>query len=492
MRGRIGRLTLFGALAVAMVSLGLASMPSSQRVQAAGRYRIRSERIAQGLTLLRIKDLRGPNRIRVLKLDPDSRFTLDMELATDVIPGHEPTSSMASRNGAIAAVNGDYTLLPADPRAGRPVHTFAQNSELITSPLFYGRNFALTPDEQAVFIGHPTFGASLTQHDTSEVWDIAAWNEVPADFNEFSVYTPAGGYNHKPPRNACSARLYPTTAPALTTDQTSVARSFTVAEARCASQRLARRRGTVVAAPWGSAEGSEIASSLVAGESVTLAWTTGWPGVNETIGGNPSLLENGVVTIGDCPTTSYFCARNPRTGIGVKPNGKILLITVDGRQDSSVGMTLTQFARLFQYLGATSALNLDGGGSTTMWARGEILNKVSDPSERPVGSAILVVPDAPGPLPTPLVTPSPEPTGALSPTPTGTTTEPAIPVQSLAGSDGSSPGPACAALQDPGSTGGLLDYLARTRSQAAGWSPLLRHVLDVYRGRADCTGDLVR
>ena len=76
--------------------------------------------------------------------------------------------------------------------------------------------------------------------------------------------------------------------------------------------------------------------------------------------------------------------------IGVDANGKLLLVTVDGRQKGSVGMTPVAFARFFQWLGATSALNLDGGGSTTMWVRGSIVNKVSGSYERPVGSSVLV------------------------------------------------------------------------------------------------------
>ena len=479
-----------GAALVMLMSVAIATMPPAPEVQASGRYRIRTQRVAPGLRLMRIRDRRGPNRIRVLRLTPSSPLTLDMELANDTIPGHETTSAMASRNGAVAAINGDYTVLPSDSHAGRPIHMFAQDSELVTSPLFYGRNFAMTPDEQSFFIGHPKDRMWLTQTDTGELWDIDAWNEAPIEFGELSVFTMAGGSTFKPPRNACSARLLPLSAPALRPEQTSVTQTFTVGASRCAGRRLNRQGGVVLAAPWGSTEGAQIQTGLLPGETVTLDWTTGWPGVNETIGGNPTLFEGGLDTIGDCPNSSAFCGRNPRTGIGLDAWGRVLLVTVDGRQTGSVGMTLQEFADLFRYLGATSALNLDGGGSTTMWVRGQVVNRVSDPSERPVGSAILVVPGGPGPQPTPTLTPTPTttpsstPTMAETPTPTPSA-EPTPQVQSLSVAEGAAVSYRCALLTDPASTGGLVDYLARRTSAPLG-DPALRHALQIFRGQRDC------
>lgn len=473
---RGGRTVAAGAALVLLLSVAAATMPAAPEVKAAGRYRVSSERVASGVRLIRMRDRRGPNRIRVLRLSPASPFTLDMELAHDVIPGHERTSSMASRNGAVAAINGDYTLLPSDRYAGRPVHTFAQNSQLMTSPLVYGRNFAMTPDEQSFFFGHPKGRMWLTRSETAEEWAIDAWNQAPIAFGEVSAFTTAGGSTLRPPRNACSARLLPTGTPALRPEQTSVTQTFTVSVTRCASKRLARQGGVVIAAPRDSTEGTQIQTGLVPAETVSLDWTTGWTGVNETIGGNPTLLENGTETIGDCPASSAFCGRNPRTAIGLDGRGRVLLVTVDGRQAGSVGMTMDELADLFRYLGATSALNLDGGGSTTMWVRGRIVNKVSDPSERPVGSSILIVPGAPEPEPTPTPTVLPTATPTVEPSPQ---------IPSLSVADGAAETVACKVLTDPGSTGGLLDLLARRKSGTFS-DPALRAALRAYRGDNTC------
>lgn len=92
----------------------------------------------------------------------------------------------------------------------------------------------------------------------------------------------------------------------------------------------------------------------------------------------------------------FDTTRHPRTAIGTDAAGRIWLITVDGRRPAvSLGMSFSELQRLGKRLGLRSLLNLDGGGSTTMWAAGRIVNHPSDPTgPRPVSEAILVVPRA--------------------------------------------------------------------------------------------------
>jgi exopolysaccharide biosynthesis protein len=67
------------------------------------------------------------------------------------------------------------------------------------------------------------------------------------------------------------------------------------------------------------------------------------------------------------------------------------MITVDGRSEASAGIGLEDLARLLLEFGAVDAMNLDGGGSTTMFLDGKVVNKPSDKEgERPVSDAILV------------------------------------------------------------------------------------------------------
>ena len=97
---------------------------------------------------------------------------------------------------------------------------------------------------------------------------------------------------------------------------------------------------------------------------------------------------------------SAFLGRHPRTMFGIDRAGYAWLVTVDGRQpDASAGMTLVELQRLAKRIGLTDALNLDGGGSTTMVIAGTVVNHPSDPTgARTVSDVLLVMPrrGAPG------------------------------------------------------------------------------------------------
>lgn len=100
----------------------------------------------------------------------------------------------------------------------------------------------------------------------------------------------------------------------------------------------------------------------------------------------------GVILQSGTPVNTWNEA-HPRTAIGYSQDGKkVYLIVIDGRQkDYSVGATTGQMGTILKALGAYTAVNLDGGGSSCMVVNGEIKNKPSDGSERAVANGIIVV-----------------------------------------------------------------------------------------------------
>lgn len=116
------------------------------------------------------------------------------------------------------------------------------------------------------------------------------------------------------------------------------------------------------------------------------------------IGGWPRILQDGASVAAEAATIEGTISRNaevrhPRSAIGFsRDSSRVYLLTVDGRAESSVGITLIELAALMRKLGAWQAMNFDGGGSTTMVIDGRVANVPSDPSgERVVGNALLLV-----------------------------------------------------------------------------------------------------
>ncbi len=122
------------------------------------------------------------------------------------------------------------------------------------------------------------------------------------------------------------------------------------------------------------------------------------------VNGGPRLLRGGAI---DIPAAAegfhweerpeflyrFGVRRNPRTLAGVNAEGQLLLVTVGGRPPGfSVGASFVESARIMQALGAVAAVNLDGGGSTTMTIGSELVTRPSDATgERPIGDAIVLL-----------------------------------------------------------------------------------------------------
>ncbi|MDX1493940.1 MAG: phosphodiester glycosidase family protein [Longimicrobiales bacterium] len=158
---------------------------------------------------------------------------------------------------------------------------------------------------------------------------------------------------------------------------------------------FAWRRG---AEPW-------MGSASLEADGVRLGWLVtaadSWDGASpnpgtQAVGGFPDLIDAGR-RVGDLEVEarpSFAAARHPRTAVAWdRDSGELWLVVVDGRRAPySVGMTLPELARLFESLGAEEALNLDGGGSTTLVLPFGTANRPSDATgERPVVNALAAV-----------------------------------------------------------------------------------------------------
>ncbi|MGI8773654.1 MAG: phosphodiester glycosidase family protein [Actinomycetota bacterium] len=432
-------------LALALVGALVATLPSN----AGPSKRTRSSGIAPGVTLTVIRDYGGPFRIRIVSMQQGAEARLDTVLANDRLPKFETTSSMAARTRAVAAINGDY----ARP-TGRPVHTFAFDGVLAQTPLAWGRNFAADHTGTSTYMGNPKVSGWARETDTGNTFPIDLVNAGAPSGDQIARYTREGGGIEKPPAGICQVRLYASGSPYPLTESPGVETRHFVDRVRCGGKSIKPLGGSILATPLTSVHAPTLAA-LTPGEEVTLGWSTGWRGVLDTIGGNPTLIEGGTVIEGNVAGSGPFFERHPRTGIGTTPDGKVLMVVVDGRQTGySVGMTLREFANLFRSLGADWALNIDGGGSSTLAIDGRVINRPSDGYERGVSSALVVLPGAdPGEA-----DPTPQPDSPLY-----TLTRHAV-------------WPSIA--EDPASTGGLADHLLRSGQPLA---PSLRGAAAEFR-----------
>jgi Phosphodiester glycosidase len=485
---RPSRLSMLVGIAVGVLALIVAACgPAS----AGNRH---TYKLKRGVTLTTITEPKGPYRIRVLTVNAPKKHsaTLDVGSASNDYPGVRRPSDIARGYGAIAAVNGDFA------RDGRPIHPSAEDGALRQTGLTTGDAFSMTANEKRAFAKRPSLRITADSSGPAGNFRVEEWNVGSAGGGTLTGFTTVGGSVSRPGSDVCSARLVPVSSRAGKRHwgpNGDVERKYIVdkQEDPCPfpAPAVGSDRGNVLlAAKRDTANGNTI-KALQPGDTVTVSWTTGWPGVVDVLGGDPQLLAdrdgNGrpkVVAPKNCG--SYFCDRNPRTGVGINhacvvghDGCKVIMIEVDGRQPGwSVGMDLVQFAHQFQRAGADWAINLDGGGGAVMWVanrgkycqvrkpKGCLVSRPSDATgERPAVSSLMVLPGADRGE-------SLAPTRSLAAAIAGDTSSATADVASAN----------VASLTDPGSTGGLLDALFRGElGRVPPQSADLRRDVNIYR-----------
>jgi len=325
----------------------------------------------------------APHAIHILEVDPH-RLRIEAVRAMSDGVGRETVSSMAQRTGAIAAVNAGFFRIggrydgepdgvlkigeqwysdPAGPRGaigwssggetcriGRLIMKWQLQSRGATYPVDgINRPRGLA---EAILYNWAFHRSSLTDPGGTEI--LITRNRVAGITRDGNAAIPADGFVYS---------LGPQ-APVKTGDL---------------------RPNTPV----------RVSYELVPAGEAPSAGKSGWQAMDFIVGGMPALiLGRRAVFEPDLEKVRAGFAEelHPRTAVGLRADGTWVFVVVDGRQPGlSIGMNLKEVTGLLQSLDCVDALNLDGGGSSTLYLQGKIVNSPSDAArERPVSDAIIV------------------------------------------------------------------------------------------------------
>jgi exopolysaccharide biosynthesis protein len=372
-------------IALAVTSASAATVPPSP---GEARETRRSETVAPGVEHIEIRrgdhgsrDASDRWTINVLVLDP-SKISLALGRAGDRGIGTEKPSAMAARCGALAAVNGGY-FRTEGPYRGEPGGIVLAAGKVLSEP---------SRRRPGLAVSNTGARTRLAVVDADVRAEVAASNEArrrvdgvnrPRLDDELILFTPE--FNRTT-----------LTGPAGVEAVVASGRVVSVVDGK--GDAAIPPDGWVVSANGAAA--AWVRDNLKKGAGARLRTDVRLdpkPGFSPefVIGGGPRLVEGGRPAAAADPgiyNPGFADARHPRTAAGVRADGRILLVAVDGRQPAkSVGMTIAELTALLLELGAVEAINMDGGGSTAMVVRGRVVNSPSDPAgERPVGDALLV------------------------------------------------------------------------------------------------------
>jgi hypothetical protein len=307
-------------------------------------------------------------------------------LGREVVPGLAPTSRAALRlAGAerqpVAAINGDFFTMTG-PGQGATVGLCVRDGELLGLP--FGRPaFAVLADGN-LRIGTVQATATLLPPD-AEALPVARVNNTRGP-QVLVLYSPAWGEStHTGPDGVeVALRFVEPGVTCLRLPQQTLVE--VVAMPELAKGNLAIPRDGLVLSAHGTWARQVAALRPGTRLALHLKADPAEP-VQQAIGGSAVLVRDGAVAYVAKPNEP----RHPRSALGFDQRQAVAVV-VDGRRPGhSIGMTLPELAALLKGLGCREGLNLDGGGSSTCWVRGKVVNRPSDGSERAVANALALV-----------------------------------------------------------------------------------------------------
>ncbi|MDQ6651245.1 MAG: phosphodiester glycosidase family protein [Acidobacteriota bacterium] len=329
-------------------------------------------------------ELTGPWIINVLRIDLN-QASLKIVHGLDEGVGMETVSSLAARYRATAATNGGYFRTTGTYR-GESIGLLLLDGKLISEPYNDRAELGLinAGSKTEVIFGHLKFSGEISV--ASVKHDVQGLNR-PLSADELIVFTP---------------EFHRTTLTIPDGIEVVVRRNKVVAIGDLKGSTEIPSDGYVISAigsarewvKWHLSKGAKIVFSWRL-KSIESGDDEKWRRAFSILGAGPQLIKGAKVAITNVQekiTPAFVNEGHPRTAIARLDSGKLLLVTVDGRQPGeSIGMSLNMLASLLLELGAIEAINLDGGGSTTMVVRDKIVNRPSDQTgERPVSDAILI------------------------------------------------------------------------------------------------------
>lgn len=344
-----------------------------------------------------------PLKINLLRLDL-KKVRLDVHHALDKAIGLETTSSIATRKGAVAAINAGFFRLDQSAFAGDAAGVLMVDGVLLSESVNNRIGLAIRNGRKTseVEIGH--FRASFIAGfgiDSEFAFDGVNRERKS---NEIILFTPSFSRDTMTDSNGTEI--------VLTNCKAEELRWWCTAAKinRNQGRSVIPRDGLVVSIGndaiersndflyFGEGSGStnrnfentfRIVKRIESAELGTRV------NAEDITNGVSRLIKNRQIDLTwqhEKASKSFAESRHPRTAVAKLKDGRFLMVTVDGRQPGvSVGMTLHELAEYLLSLGAVDAMNLDGGGSTTMVLDGKVVNKPSDPTgERKIGDAIVV------------------------------------------------------------------------------------------------------
>lgn len=322
------------------------------------------EKGVKHVRMIRFYDNR-PVRINIVELSRgvNNDLVIEPAIASEKLASRSKISNIAGRGNAIVAINGGYFK----PQTGVPLGTLMINKKVYTGPIY--DRVAMGISDNGFDMARVQLRASVeTNNGGLKIDNI---NQPRMLSTHTIVYTPDWG-EYSPPSPKYGMQV-------VIQDGKLVKTSFE-------RVRIPQNGFVIVGA-------KKNLDKIVDARKFKLDVKINpeWKNVNHIISGGPYLVKNGDIFVDmTAQKLASIGGRNPRTAIGYTRDNHLIMLTADGREGASVGLTLNELANLMKELGCVNAMNLDGGGSTVMYINGKVVNKPAVQGGIPLSHTLMV------------------------------------------------------------------------------------------------------
>lgn len=290
-----------------------------------------------------------PVKINIVEVNSqiNPRLQLTPAIASETLANKASITSIAKKNNSIVAINGTFFK----PATGVPLGTLMINKKMYTGPIY---------NRVAMGIFDDKYDMARVQLDAalkSGLHSVKVDNiNQPRMLSTYViVYTKEWG-NFAPPSPKYGKQI--------------AVKDNKITEISTSALAIPEN-GFVIVAPESKLKDLINAKNI----RLDIATLPQWQGVNHIISGGPYLVKHGEIFVDMTEQKlASIGGRNPRSAIGYTADNNLIIVAVDGRENSSVGITLTELANFMKSIGCVNAMNLDGGGSTVLYVNGQIVN----------------------------------------------------------------------------------------------------------------------
>lgn len=324
--------------------------------------------VTSGVKHIKLTKYYAGKPVRINVVEVDMKLAKDLELtpalsSDTTLQSRRPITTIAKNKNAVVALNGTYFK----PQTGVPLGTLMINKKMYTGPIY--DRVAMGIFDNGFDIARVQLNASV--NGSGKTIPVNNINQPRMLSTYVLVYTSEWGkYSPYAPKYGMGLQV--------------VEGKITKASANPIE---IPQNGYVISGP------KSVLQPLLDKKDAELIVNTNpeWKNVKHIISGGPYLVRNSEVFVDmTAQKLGAIGGRNPRSAIGYTADNNLILVAVDGREGSSIGMTLMELASFMQSIGCTNAMNLDGGGSTVMYVNGQVVNKPQMKGGIPLSNAIVL------------------------------------------------------------------------------------------------------